>query len=474
MFRGSVDAVTRDTIWGWAAVADRPDAVAEISIFISGRKIAQVACDAPRADLKRLGTFGEGAHGFRFNLPEPLPRDKDHSIAIRFSETGQLLQGGDVVLHIDDTVEKCSRRHDWSGEPELIPAPRNPRDLFERLALCEETASVYELLRRLDFRGVSPAEAPAIVFGGAAMGPSIGDKWSGNSPTRDYVNELLLSSKFQADLIPLFLNAFAEKQRLIFVHVPKCAGTDLSVKLTARYPSLHKSLTDVNWTTTEELFKAISRLVINIRFFDEILISGHNPLGYYIANDLIRLSDCVFTVVRDPIKIAESQTNYVMTRLMADTKSGNFAPDTREWLDQLGLDKLPVDLPPAKVQQLCSAILRCPEIVRSNSMCFWLGGDTADRALALLAACRVEVTVADRYSEWLRKRWGIEIDSRLNISEKFISPEIMHDALPHLRQLLAEDIKLYSCIYRTIQRSGKVSVMGPDLVETLRSQVADR
>src|SRR6476659_5892041 len=103
MYRGHIDAVTRSEVSGWAASDERPDEVVEVSVFIDGRKIAQIQCDSPRPDLYQLGVFGAGMHGFRFAFAEPLGRDSDKRVTVRISATGKPLNNGDVEIRRDDT-----------------------------------------------------------------------------------------------------------------------------------------------------------------------------------------------------------------------------------------------------------------------------------------------------------------------------------------------------------------------------------
>ena len=51
-----------------------------------------------------------------------------------------------------------------------------------------------------------------------------------------------MSAAFQQEVLTLLLNAFPEKRRLLFVHIPKCAGSDLSHHLMTRYPSIDQRL----------------------------------------------------------------------------------------------------------------------------------------------------------------------------------------------------------------------------------------
>jgi hypothetical protein len=385
-------------------------------------------------------------------------------VTVRISATGQSLVNGDVTIGPDDSVSiRPQLAAQYIGaEPTPIPAPRDPRGLFEALALFEEDYGLYDLLSRFDFGEMTARHAHFMVFGKLA---DPADSLSlGQYSPRDDVNEMVLSDRFRRELIPSFLQAFPEKKRLIFLHVPKCAGTDLSAILMGRLPSLHQSMSEPGWLTEDELLRALSRLAVNIRFFDQIFVAGHNSLQYYASHDLIRPCDKAFTILRDPIEIAVSQINYVMTRLTADAQSGEFGPDTRGWLKALSLSTLPPKLPPATVQNLCTTILHNTSIVRPNSMCAWLGGEDAETAVAQLIKHDVEVTVTDNYNDWLQQTWGIVSTTRLNRSERFKSTQTMsHQDLNYVQELCAEDIKLYTSIHEALQRKKSLSVSGDDL-----------
>jgi hypothetical protein len=465
VFRGNVDSVTRAGVTGWAATEESSDTVVEVSIFVGGEKFGEIACADPRPDLKQLGIFGNGAHGFRFEFPRPPGTDADTRVTVRFSDTGKLLASGDVLLRRDNTTlirEHTSNR--LIGEPEPIPAPRDIRGLLEIFALLNNKSDLFELLSRFDFAGMKPGDIQSTVFDNLPAGGSTERPAGGGYSAQNDLHNLLLSDEFQTNLITLFLRAFPEKKRLIFVHVPKCAGTDLSANLMSRYPFLHEQMTHAHWIGKDDLFHAVSRLVLNLRFFDRLFVTGHNSLSYYTSRGLIRPSDKVFTILRDPIEIAVSQVNYVMTRLVADARAATFAPDTREWLNALGIDTMPSSISPPMEQRLCGEILRCKTITRPNSMCFWLGGDNADSALGQLVAHNVELTVMENYTTWLSREWGINSRTRLNRSETFITTEMMSDQeLSGVREAYSEDVKLYATIHQTLQQSGKLSVSGGDL-----------
>ena len=221
----------------------------------------------------------------------------------------------------------------------MMPAPRDARALFELLLWYDERAGLYPLLSRLDVAGQRPQQAHYSVLG------TYPDRSAPMRNTRyyprDHLNELLLGDEFQAGLLSRFAEAYSDKRRLIFVHVPKCAGTDLSNKLKTRYPWVDYNIMDTDWTTKRAMLRHLSRLAVQLRFADCLYLCGHGGLDFYMDHHLIRPIDEIFTVVRNPLEIMVSQINYVLTRFSQDATKGEVGPDTREWLGLIGRDSLP-------------------------------------------------------------------------------------------------------------------------------------
>jgi len=101
MFRGHVDLVGPTLVSGWAVDTDRPDETVEVSIFVDGRKLVQLACNSPREDLKGLAGLGNGMHGFRYNPYPPLSERMPQRVTVRHATSGALLGNGDVVLNAE-------------------------------------------------------------------------------------------------------------------------------------------------------------------------------------------------------------------------------------------------------------------------------------------------------------------------------------------------------------------------------------
>jgi hypothetical protein len=321
-----------------------------------------------------------------------------------------------------------------------------------------------ELLARIDFPGRQPREMRYAVFGGLPLNGDRGDEFAGSYAPRDHLHELLMSAAFQREVATLLLNAFPEKRRLLFVHIPKCAGSDLSRHLMTRYPSIDQRWMEERWTSKDALFTALHDLIQAVPSYDRIFVRGHIPLDWYLDRGLVRPIDRLFTIMRHPVEIAVSQANYVMMRIAEDLESGKVGPDTREWLDQLGLGEIPPWPLPDLAQHVCHKTLHTREIVIANPLCHWLGGGDAAIVLERLAESGAEVTETQRYNKWLRETWGIESTTRLNQSRKFISQAALdREELDYLNEISAEDAKLFETVQQRLVGLGTSWLSGSEL-----------
>jgi len=118
-----------------------------------------------------------------------------------------------------------------------LQAPRDPRSLFELFATYDPARGLDELLASLDVTGLEPRHIYHSILGRRPETLQATKRPEHYNP-RDHMRGALISPEFQRKIIPLILNAYPEKQRLLFIHVPKCAGTDLRIGLSTRYPAL--------------------------------------------------------------------------------------------------------------------------------------------------------------------------------------------------------------------------------------------
>jgi len=466
MIQGHVDRITRQVITGWAADDAAPDAQVAVSIFVNGRKLTQLVCNQPRADLRHKGLYGEGRHGFTYEFTPALPVAEAARIAVRFAELGTSLGHGNALFARGAAEAVVVPEPPQKQEQLIVPAPVDPRTLFRLFALLEPALGLYPLLCRLDFERVRPSHLDYSVLGKLPEVYPRGMPWS-PALARDYLNDLLYSPRFQQNVLVYALRAFPEKQRLMFVHIPKCAGSDLSFHLASRFPSIEQRLMDETWTSKEELFEALAGFVRELSFADALFARGHIPLDLYTDAELIRPADRVFTIVRDPTEIALSQVNYVLTKFQLNIDAGVVERDTEEWLQKLGLKELPPAVTPQFVDKYARRLLQNAEIVEPNSMCRWLGGGDAQVVVERLARHLVEVTDTAHYNAWLSEKWGITAHTRRNESTKYVSlSKLGHQELGYVREFSPEDRKLYSRVQHALAVTGRVSVSGEDILNT--------
>jgi hypothetical protein len=467
MLAGHVDHVSHNEITGWAADRERPDETVEVSVFVEGHKRAQFAC-ALAPELRQNELPGNRRYGFRFSFPAPLRRDTVHRISVRFTATGRVLDEGEVLLSPDGTTMMSPVRNDIEAEKMLrLPPPTTPRETFQLFPFYERTYGLPDLLARTDFTARKTRDINYAVFGALRANVDGSGECAAGYASRDYMNELLMSDAFQQEVLALLLNAFPEKRRLLFVRIPKCAGSDLSRHLMTRYPSVDQHLMEQSWTTKDALFNALHDLMRALPSFDSIFVSGHMRLNWYLDRGLARPIDRLFTIIRHPVEIALSQANSVTMRIAQDLESGKINLDTQQWLDHLGFDEMPrwplADL----VEHVCHKTLRTREIVIANPLCHWLGGGDAATVLERLAASGAEVTETTRYNRWLLETWGLESTTRLNESRKFIGRDALdREELDYLSEIYAEDAKLFELVQQRLAGSGRSWLTGSQLCPT--------
>jgi len=467
MDRGHVDRITRQFITGWAADELNPDRRVMVSVFVNGHKIAQFTCDQPRSDLRQTGLYGEGLHGFRYEFSPPIARMAHARVAVRFADSGRPLGNGEALLKGGGDEASITPSPPFKQEQFIVPAPVDSRSLFKIFSLYEPANGLYPLLCRLDFSHTRQNYIDFSVFGEIPEARQRGSAWNPQL-ARDYLNDLLHSPRFQQNILTYVLRAFPEKRRLLFVHIPKCAGSDLSMHLASRFPSLEQRLMEEGWTEKDQLFHALAEFVRELVFSDSIFLRGHIPLDFYTDAGLIRPADRVFTIVRDPIEIAISQINYVLTKFQLNIESGILERDTENWLRLLGLRALPAEITPQFVADYTRKMLYNPDIVESNSICRWLGGGDAKEVVDRLARHLAEVTDTAHYNEWFASEWGISARTRQNESTKYVSLAALgHQELAHLRTLSPEDIKLYTWIQTALTTAERPWITGEELISAL-------
>jgi len=352
---------------------------------------------------------------------------------------------------------------DWVDRMPL-PAPRSVRDVFFLLSQFDRRDGLDPLLDRVDFSGTGPAQIAQAVFG-----QPLRDRHHA-IPTPDFdprtaFKTALLSPEFRRHILPAFLGAFPELTRDVFIHVPKCAGTDLAMNLGRRQMPLPSVLESPGWLSDDEFLAVIGGLTRSLPFHRRVFVYGHMEFATYLDRCGLRPGDKVFSIIRDPIALMVSQANYAIGRLRQDPNGED--PDTAATREHLGIANIPAKASDRDLKDLVVQALLHPAIAFANQACRHLASSealSAEAAIDMIIANDVEVTTTDRYNRWLRERWGIPHSARHNRSEQVLT---LHEArrlyAAAMFEQTAEDQKLFDLITWALERTDGASVTGQQL-----------
>ncbi len=354
----------------------------------------------------------------------------------------------------------------------IITTLNNARDLFNLFLRYDPNVGASSLFERVRVNFESLASMQNSLFAGLASArPEQGENLPGHPKTR-FVH-LLTGPNFQKCVIALALNAFPEKKRLIFVHVRKCAGSNLTRHFSRRYPGLANELMEEARTSSEQLFTALKHFVTELCWSDEVYIHGHITLQRCRDENLVRSQDRVITVLRDPAEILISHINYVITGLLADPQARQ--TDTKSWLKTLNIPSLDPTTSTDDLLRLAKRILHDTPLAPSNSICEALGRGDVVSSLENLAACNVEITTMKHYNTWLDSRWGIRSDQKVNVSRHILTAEVLNDRdRDRIRTLTVEDRNIFDLVAAQLEQSGQCFIRGAQLPTDRRAKVGAR
>ncbi len=338
------------------------------------------------------------------------------------------------------------------------PAPRNARELFDLFASYTSEKGLPGMLRDLDISAVEPRQIWFVLHGRAPERREYAIPGPAFSPLDRFAGGLR-SKEFRTNLIARFLEAFPEKQRLLFIHIPKTAGSELTARLMARYPYLNSHMLEPGWGTEDEICRAIRDAVTGLTAADRVLICGHNSLERYRLWRAIRYEDRLFAVLRDPVAATISQINYILTRIFA--REPQPKPDTLGWRQLFEVPDVDT-IGKAGAIDLAGRILRREGVVPPNVACRFLGGGrTAEAAIDRIVCYGVELTDTAHLDQWCRETWGIDSQARSNLSKRFIGYDDLSGAdKEYMAAITAEDAKLYAQMQDRMARLGTAAVKG--------------
>ena len=271
---------------------------------------------------------------------------------------------------------------------------------------------------------------------------------------------LFHAGAFRDGLAGRILRHFPGKQRLLFVHIPKSAGTDFAATMNRVYPPVSDQLSDAELVPPAQLAQRLRHFARLAKDAACIFMAGHISLSTYLDDGYFRFGDRLFAIMRDPNEICVSFANYVVGRFAscpgplgaghAGVGGGAGADGRRHRAHG-----------PARVRAGAGHAARHAD---GQSICSLLGDGTARGTLDNLRRAAVEITTAAHYTAWMREAWGIERDGRINSSPQLISWE----DLPAWQQARiaagnAEDRVVFDAVVGCLARLGGRSVCGVEV-----------
>ncbi len=135
------------------------------------------------------------------------------------------------------------------------PLPRSQADLFPLLATYNPRTGWDAFIETIDFTDVTPSQICQVVLGRPPVTVEQAIPASGYDP-RKHFRGALVSREFRQRFLATFLRAYPLLGRDVFIHVPKCAGTDLTLNLGWRSVPLPRTLEVEGWMNDVEFLRS--------------------------------------------------------------------------------------------------------------------------------------------------------------------------------------------------------------------------
>lgn len=345
----------------------------------------------------------------------------------------------------------------------MQPPPRDLRDTLELLSRLDTGLNLDRLVEQVDWQGVTPQQISCATLGRLPQDIHYAGLAGTLFDPAAYFKSLLLCPEFQSGIVTTILNAFPEKPRKFFVHVPRCGGTSVGQTLAAHTCTIHYNNIGPAWCSGHAFLHLVGGICRKVSNYDAIHVSGHYTLRFLIDGRLARSGDSVWTSVRAPQEIILSYINYILTMLELDPDL--LRADTRVWARQLCLDGPPSTLRPDGLRAVLERMIQDDTLLPRNLLCHFLGDGTAASALDLLAAADVEVIDTARLDQWRERRWNIPAQPRANVSTSFLRwNDLDHDQRRQLGALIRQDTTLHRVLAASL--GSAVSVGGMQIART--------
>ncbi len=361
--------------------------------------------------------------------------------------------------------------------PTRRPLPGRPRDLLELFVALGREATIPSLLQACDLRLSDPRHMTFITL---SRWPSFEELEAQPTPyaVHPHLRSLITGEEFRLSLVRRICDAYAERPRMLYVRIPRCAGRHFLKTIEPMHALIPEGLDRWKRNDQNEFIPALGAYLGRFTMTRTIMIAHPSMLPFIQATDPVlpatseqtlpwclnppprRVGDRLFTILREPTGLILSQVNAILTALQAPRTSDT--PDIAALRGNLGKVPGPKNTDAWKAigrQVLAGLALR-------NPICQALGSGTA---LSALQACRLsDIEIADfsLYHDWIKYTWDVEPEPATNSAPAFLTQaDLDDDDTRALRGLIDEDLVFYAEVKARLAELGelKTSVRGRDL-----------
>jgi glycosyltransferase involved in cell wall biosynthesis len=127
-WRGFLEVVKRDWLYGWAQDEANPESRLVLRISDNGVPLGEVVADQYRPDLESAG-IGDGHHAFSMNVPGGLSPEIRHLIAVQRADDGRHVNGSPWILDAAVSAATVAATSSaapapWRGKLEILTRQR--------------------------------------------------------------------------------------------------------------------------------------------------------------------------------------------------------------------------------------------------------------------------------------------------------------------------------------------------------------
>ncbi len=424
-----------------------------------GLLVQRLALDVNGNSVARFDVTAAALLGF--DIPgKILRRDGSDRVLLVHpdAEPPSRYAGGDhrvlALMLVRLSLKLCDKQ-----DGQTLPVPRSFRETVQMFAQLPATGDVASLFSRVDWSGADAgAVAEAMTGQPQALAPPGSEDGEGVGPAT--AAALFGAPGFRSFIAWRLLRSFPEKRRLLFVHLPRSAGTDFALAMRQRFPHAGDELEDAAFLPADRFATRLRDFARAIADADTVFMGGHMPLAGLVAGGLVRPQDRLVTILRHPHEVWLSFANAVVQRFLADP--GLAEPDTGAWAKMLDLKR--EDVAAMDPRALALAVAGRPDLHPARPICSLLGDGTARGTLGLLGEVPVEITTLGKYPAWIKREWGIVHQARVNAAPKLIGwADLPAAQQESIAASCRADALVYGAVNACLEASGAMSVSGPEL-----------